>query len=148
MQLIQQPDNAALAEYVSEPSPDKKLLVVYDAELPFLERVLAAAGYDDPPRQLHLVRAEKTDEFGIDLSVLAGRLEVDQIMLFGQDLSALGIHFSVVANLPVEIAGRTYLIGESLSHIAGEKEAGNNTPAAALWRGVKGAFLRKTDVPN
>ncbi|MEM6771301.1 MAG: hypothetical protein AAF597_12030, partial [Bacteroidota bacterium] len=53
--LIDHPDNAATELQLSQRT-DLKLLVIYEGELPFLERVLAAAGYDAPAHQLHLLR--------------------------------------------------------------------------------------------
>jgi len=131
-----QPDNDWLTEQITEAAADKTLLVIYDGELGFLERVLAAAGYADPKRELHLIRRE-ADDAALDLTVLCHQLGIRQVILFGQELPALGLHFNVAPYAPIEVGGRTYLVCESAVHIAEQKELGNNKPAGALWAGVK-----------
>jgi len=141
LRLINQPDNtSALAAL--DLDAGHNLLVLYDGELPFLERVLKAAGYDQPAKQLHLV--EWTDnKKGLDLAAILRQLGIQRVMLFGQDLVNLGLHFSVAPYFPVTVAGTTYLISESVAAIAAAKAAGNNAPAGALWRGIQTGFLRE-----
>lgn len=139
--LISQPDNAATALQLSERT-DLPLLVVYDGELPFLERVLAAAGYDEPAHQLHLLRWT-TDDEDLQLAQIVRRLRVKRVMLFGQDLRALGLHFTVAPYFPVDVARVTYLVAPSAQLIAEAKAAGNNGPAGNLWRAIKARFLRQ-----
>lgn len=138
--LIEQPDNAATELQLSQRT-DLDLLVVYDAELPFLEKVLAAAGYDEPAHQLHLLRWTD-DDGGLNLASIVRQLKVKQVMVFGQNLKALGLHFTVALYFPVDIAGATYLIAPSVKSIAEAKASGNNGPAGNLWRAIKVSFLR------
>lgn len=138
--LIGQPDNAATELQLSQRT-DLDLLVIYDAELPFLERVLAAAGYDAPAHQLHLLRWT-ADDGGLNLASIIRNLQVKQVMIFGQSLKALGLHFTVAPYFPVSVAGITYLIAPSAAAISAAKAKGDNGPAGNLWRAIKGSFLR------
>lgn len=142
MDLVAQPDNSLLAEQVVEPHPEKRLLVIYDSNLPFLERVLGAAGYKNPKDELHLIRHESGEE-PFDLASLLGRLEVSEVILFGQELAGLGLHFQIARYAPVRIADRLFMVCESVEKISSAKEKGNNQPAAALWKGIKAAFLKE-----
>ena len=143
--LIQMPDNAAFPAEELRAEPEKKLLVIYDGDLPFVVRVLAAAGYDDPKAQLHLIRRQPEDAEQLDLATLAERLDIDKVILFGQQPSDLGLHFIVQPYYPIEVAGRTYMICQAIREIAAAKSAGNNQPAAALWAGMKQGFLRPSE---
>ena len=125
------------------PAEGKELLVIYDAELPFLERVLAAAGYDDPAKQLHTLQRQAGSREKLDLSGLVNRLGIKKVCLFGQDLPSLGLHFTVTPYFPITLAGVTYMICEPAAAIASAKEKGNNKPSRALWGGIKQAFLRE-----
>lgn len=138
--LIGQPDIAGTDLQLTERT-DLDLLVVYDAELPFLERVLAAAGYDEPAHQLHLLRWTPADG-DLDLARIVRKFGVKQVMIFGQPPKSLGLHFVVSPFFPVEVAGVTYLIAPSAKSIADAKAAGNNAAAGNLWRAIKAAFLR------
>lgn len=138
--LIGQPDNAGTDLQLSERT-DLDLLVIYDAELPFLERVLAAAGYTEPASQLHLLRWT-TNDGGLDLARIVRRLQVNKVMVFGQQAKAMGLHFEVAPYFPVTVAGVTYLLAPSVKSIAEAKATGDNGPAGALWRGVKAGFMR------
>jgi hypothetical protein len=138
--LIEQPDNAATELQLSQRT-DLDLLVVYDSELPFLERVLAAAGYNEPAHQLHLLRWTSEDG-GLRLASIIRSLQVKQVMMFGQDLQQLGLHFTVAPYFPVSLAGVTYLIAPPVKDIAEAKASGNNGPAGNLWRAIKANFLR------
>ena len=140
--LIGQPDNAAALEKLS-PARNLDLLVVYHGELAlrtFLQRILGAAGYKDPGTQLHLL--EWPADVALDLSTLVRTLGVSKVILFGYDLPRLGLHLEVANYFPIEIAGTTYLIADSLEYISQTKEAGDNTAAGALWGGMKEAFLQ------
>ncbi|OAV42614.1 hypothetical protein [Lewinella sp. 4G2] len=123
-------------------NPEKRVLIVYDEGLDFIQRVLAAAGYDQPGEQIHFLQAAKDDEDGLDLSGLIHRLEVNKICLFGQDLPKLGLHFSVSPYFPLKLAGRTYMTCPSAATIAADKERGDNKSSRALWGGIKQAFAR------
>lgn len=139
--LIGQPALAAALERCNaEPSPTAKLLVVYDAERPFVERILAAAGYTDLPTQAHLLEWT-ADDGGLDLAALRHHLGVKKVILFGQSLPALGLHFQVANYFPLEVAGVDFLVAESAAAISRAREAGNNGPAAALWQAIKASFL-------
>ncbi len=139
--LIAQPDNAATELQISTRT-DLPLLVVYDSELPFLEKVLAAAGYKEPAHQLHLLRWT-ADDGGLQLAQIVRGLKVSQVMLFGQHLRDLGLHFTVAPYFPVDVAQVTYLVAPSVKHIADAKAAGNNGPAGSLWRAIKARFMRQ-----
>lgn len=142
MDLIAQPDNSLLAEQVVEPHPEKRLVVIYDSNLPFLERVLGAAGYKNPTDELHLIRHERGDE-PFDLASLLGRLQVSEVICFGQELASLGLHFQIAEYATVRIADRLFMICGSVEKISSEKEKGNNQPAAALWKGIKAGFMKE-----
>ena len=144
LQLTQLPDNAALAEHELSPDPGKSLLVIYESDLPFLSKVLAAAGYKDVDNDLHILRHE-ADDPSLDLSALLRRLGVDKVMLFGQELSALGLHFHIAHYAPLTIGAATYMVCPGLAEIAAAKQAGNKTPSVNLWRGVQAAFLKKVE---
>lgn len=139
--LIGQPDWRSLpGDLVS--SPQKEMLILYGGNRSFLERIFGAAGYDQPGEQLHLL--EWTPEAGgLDLAGIARRLSVKKIILFGQDLPSLGHHFLLTDYFPAEIAGRSYLTAPPLATIKEAKEAGDNRPAAALWKAIQNGFLRE-----
>lgn len=118
------------------------VLVIYDGDFDFLARVLNAAGYDDPKLQLQLLLWSPA-EGGLDLTGLIRHLKIRRVLLFGQDTAALGLHFQVADYFPVEVAGVTYLKNPSVAHISEAKAKGDNGPAGALWRGVKGHFMRE-----
>ena len=141
--LIGQPDHAdALRRLSPGAVAGVDMLIVYDSNREFLERVLAAAGYDDPELQLHLL--EWSAAAGpLDLTGVVRHLDIKRVLLFGQDLRALGLHFEVVDYFPVQIAGVTYMKNPSAKAIAEAKAGGDNGPAGALWRGIKGAFMRE-----
>lgn len=141
--LIGQPDyQDALAKLSPEAVVGVDTLVVYDADYDFLERVLNAAGYDDPSLQLQLL--EWSPAAGsLDLAGLLRRLRIKRVLLFGQDAAALGLHFTVAEYFPVAVAGVTYLVAPSVETISAAKASGNNGPAGSLWRGVKAAFMRE-----
>lgn len=143
LSLITVPDNDSFPMDQVPSDGSLKLLVLYEGNLPFLERVLGAAGYDEPQRQLHLIRSEPTDEELLDLTALIHKLEVDKIILFGQDLRKLGLHFIVQKYFPIQVSGRTYMICDSVTEIARAKEKGNSQLAGALWNGIKANFLRE-----
>ena len=141
--LIGVPDNAtALAQLPPAPRAGVDLLVVYDGEYPFLERVLNAAGYDDPAVQTYLLAWSPADG-GVDLARLLRRFGVTRVLLFGQQRRALGLHFSVADYFAVTVAGVTYLCCPAVAEIAAAKAAGDNGPAGLLWRAVKEGFLRR-----
>ena len=139
--LIAQPDNAGVDLQLTD-RQDLDLLVVYDAELPFLERVLGAAGYKEPAHELHLLRWTAADG-GLQLARIVRRLKVSRVMVFGQDAAALGLHFMVAPYFPVGLGGVTYMLCPSVKSIADAKAAGDNGPAGALWRGVKAGFMKQ-----
>lgn len=141
--LIGQPDNAGTDLQLSQRT-DLDLLVIYDSELPFLERVLAAAGYNEPASQLHLLRWTPEDG-GLDLARIIRRLRVNKVMIFGQDAKAMGLHFIVAPYFPLTVAGVTYLMAAPVKTISDAKAKGDNGPAGALWRGVKAGFLRQKE---
>lgn len=138
--LIAQPDDAGVDLQLSDRT-DLDLLVIYDAELPFLERVLGAAGYDAPAHQLHLLRWTAEDG-GLHLAGIIRRRRVKKVLLFGQDPAGLGLHFVVAPYFPVTVAGVAYMLCPSVQTIADAKANGDNGPAGNLWRGVKAAFLK------
>jgi hypothetical protein len=141
-QLIGQPDlNDLPAEMTA--SPDKDLLIVFRDNLPFLERILGAAGFQTPAEQLHLL-AWAPEDGPLDLTGLARHLRVEKIILFGQSLPSLGLHFQLTDYFPVEIAGRRFLKAPALDKISAAKDAGNNGPAGLLWKAIQNGFLRET----
>ena len=142
LQLTQLPDNAALAEHELTPDVAKSLLVIYEGDLPFLNKVLAAAGYQDPKQDLHLLRHEPDDP-AFDLATLVRRLNVDKVILFGQDLAQLGLHFHIAHYAPLTIGAATYMVCPGVAQIAAAKQAGNKKPSVNLWRGIQAAFLKK-----
>ena len=140
--LIRQPDTGPATEVSTASVKESCPLVVYDGEWQFLERVLNAAGYTDPAAELHLL--EWTEDNGpLDLSALALKLGTDRILLFGQDLTALGLHFRIARYAPVTIGGRTYLVADSAVRIAAAKSAGDSGPSRLLWNSMKAAFLKE-----
>lgn len=144
--LIAQPEDDALDLQLS-PRTDLDLLVVYDSERPFLERVLAAAGYDAPTHQLHLLRWT-ADDGGLLLAQAIRRLSIKKVILFGQSLPDCGLHFNVAPYFPVTVAGVVYLVVPSVKSIAEAKAQGDNGPAGALWRAIKQQFLRPPDTAS
>ena len=138
-QLIGQPDLNDLPTEITA-SPDKKLLIVFQDNLPFLERILGAAGYTNPSEQLHLL-AWSQEDGQLDLAGLARQIQVDKIILFGQNLSALGLHFQLSNYYPTEIAGKKFLTAPPLAEIKSAKDAGNNGPAGSLWKAIQNGFL-------
>ncbi|WP_116125680.1 hypothetical protein [Lewinella sp. IMCC34183] len=139
--LIGQPGpDAALA--LLGPARDLPLLVVYHGELArraFLKRILGAAGYREPGRQLHLL--EWPADRSLDLSGLIRRLGVHRVILFGYTPDLLGLHLHVANYTPVTLAGVSYLFADSLSYIEETKAEGDNRPAAALWNSIREHFL-------
>ena len=141
-QLIGQPDpNDLPAEMTA--SADKELLIVFQDNLPFLERILGAAGYTNPADQLHLL-AWNNDDGALDLAGLARQLQVSKVILFGQNLPQLGLHFQLTNFFPADIAGKKFLVAPSLAEIKSAKEAGNNGPAGSLWKAIQNGFLHKS----
>lgn len=141
LHLIGLPDNAA-ALAALDASAGHELLVLYDGNLDFLARVLNAAGYDSPAEQLHLLEWTQ-EKGGLDLSALIRQLGVSKVILFGQRLPDLGLHFLEYPYAPVEVAGCRYLVAQSVDVIAQAKANGNNKPAGALWGSIKDGFLRE-----
>lgn len=139
--LINIPDNDGTDLQLSDRT-DLDLLIVYEGELPFLERVLGAAGYKEPAHELHLLRWTATDG-GLDLARIVRRLHVNKVIIFGQDVKALGLHFEVAPYFPVAVSGVTYMVCPAVGVIAKAKADGDNGPAGNLWRGVKAAFMRE-----
>lgn len=141
--LIGQPNYAdALRQLSPNAVAGVDMLVVFDTEYDFLARVLGAAGYDDPKLQLQLL--EWTPASGpVDLAGLIRHLQIKRVLLFGQGMRSLGLHFEVADYFPVQVAGVTYMKSPSVGEIATAKANGDNGPAGALWRGVKGGFLRE-----
>ena len=138
--LIGQPEVGPALEKLG-PARELELLVVYHGELSrrtFLRRILAAAGYDAPGEQLHLL--EWPVERDLDLTGLIRALGVTKVMLFGYELAGLGLHFEVANYFPLEVGGVTYLIADSLEYIEDAKAGGDNRAAGALWNGMKDRF--------
>ena len=141
--LIGQPDYAdALRQLPPNAVAGVEMLVVYDTDLIFLSRVLNAAGYDDPALQLHLLHWS-AGQGDIDLAGLVRHLKIKKVMLFGQSLKGLGLHFNVADYFPVEVSACTYLVCPSVETIATAKANGDNGPAGALWRAVKAQFMKQ-----
>lgn len=141
--LIGQPDFAeALRHLAPNAVAGVDLLVIYDTDYDFLAKVLNAAGFTDPKVEVHLL-PWTAEQGGIDLARLIRHLQVKRVILFGQDLVALGLHFHVAAYFPVAVAGVTYLTTPSVADIASAKANGDNGPAGALWRAVKAGFLKE-----
>lgn len=146
--LIGQPEyHEALRQLSPNAVAGVDMLVVYDTDLDFLARVLKAAGFDEPKLQLHLLHWSPA-EGSIDLTGLIRHLKIKRVLLFGQDLKTLGLHFHVADYFAVEVAGVTYLKTPSVSEIATAKANGDNGPAGALWRGVKAGFMREEASPE
>lgn len=139
LRLTGLPDNATALSTLNTDA-DHDLLVLYDGNLDFLSKVLNAAGYDAPADQLHLLEWT-ADSGGLDFSTLIRQLGVTKVILFGQRLSSLGLHFLEYPYAPVEVAGCRYLVAQSVDVIAQAKAGGNNKPAGALWGSIKDGFL-------
>jgi hypothetical protein len=144
--LIGQPNyDDALRQLSPNAVEGVDMLVIYDSDIEFLNKVLGAAGFDEPKLQLQLL--EWTAASGpLDLTGLIRHLNIKRVLLFGQDRKALGLHFEVADYFPVQVAGVTYMKNPSAAEIATAKANGNNGPAGALWRGVKGRFMREEGV--
>jgi len=141
--LIGQPNyDDALRQLSPNAVDGVDMLVIYDSDLDFLNKVLAAAGFDEPKLQLHLLEWSPASG-ALDLTGLVRHLNIKRVLLLGQEMKALGLHFEVVNYFPVQIAGVTYMKNPSAGAIATAKAAGDNGPAGALWRGVKGRFMRE-----
>jgi hypothetical protein len=140
--LIGQPDyNDALRQLSPNAVAGVDMIVVYDSDFDFLARVLGAAGFDDPKLQLHLL--EWAPASGpLDLIGLIRHLKIKRVLFFGQDLKSFGLHFQVADYFPVEISGVSYMKNPSAAAISEAKTRGDNGPAGALWRGIKGSFMR------
>ena len=120
------------------PARDLALLVVYHGELArraFLLKILNAAGYDDPGRQLHLLEWPATEP--LDLAGLLGACGATKVLLFGYEPPDLGLHFTVSQYFPVTIGGTTYLLADSLEFIETTKVEGDTRAAGALWRSLR-----------
>lgn len=144
VRLVAQPDHRAALATLG-PARDLPLLVLYHGELArraFLERVLNAAGYDAPGTQLHLL--EWPPAGPLDLAALVRELGVSQVLLFGYEPAALGLHFRVQQYFPLPVGGVRYLLADSLEFIEDSKERGDTAAAGALWNAVREGFLRKT----
>ena len=139
--VIQQPDNAELDAWDIVPGEHKDFLIIYDGGLPFVERVLNAAGYDDPSEHIYLIRRD-SDGASVDLSALLRQLAVKKVILFGQKLPELGLHFDVAYYAPLQIAGHTYMVCDSAAKIEAAKAAGDNGPSRGLWNGIKLAYTK------
>jgi len=139
LRLTGLPDNATAIDKL-DASASHNLLVLYDGNLDFLVKVLNAAGYDRPAEQLHLLEWT-ADSGGLDLAALIRQLGVNKVILFGQRLNELGLHFLEYPYAPVEVAGCRYLVAQSVDLIARAKADGNNKPAGALWGSIKDGFL-------
>lgn len=138
--LIDQPTYDEALKLLS-PARDRKLLVLYHGELArreFLSRILAAAGYDEPGTQLHLL--EWPADGALDLMGLIRGLEASRVVLFGYELPQLGMHFEVANYLPIRVAGVDFLVADSLAYIEDAKNGGDNRPAGALWNAIKDDF--------
>ncbi|MEO0733464.1 MAG: hypothetical protein AAFZ52_11555 [Bacteroidota bacterium] len=122
------------------PGP-REVLVLYVSESDFVERVFKAASYTNPQEELALLAWEPGKS--LLLAQLVRRLGANKVVLFGQDLKALGLHFRVAPYFPVTVAGCTYLVAESDVEIAAAKAAGNNGPAGRLWRALQNGFIKK-----
>ncbi len=141
--LIGQPNyDDALRQLSPNAVEGVDMLIVYDTDFEFLARVLGAAGFDEPKLQLQLLEWKPTSG-SLDLIGLVRHLNIKRVLLFGQDLKTLGLHFEVANYFPVQVAGVTYMKSPSAGEIATAKAKGDNGPAGALWRGVKGGFMRE-----
>lgn len=138
--LIAAPRYAAARQQLPDPPAESALLVLYDEGYDFLAKVLTAAGYRDLPDGVHLVVWSAAEE-GLDLLALARELNAHRLLLFGQDPARLGLHLQLANFFPVTVAGRRLMLCPSLPQIAAAKAAGDNGPAAALWRGLQNGFL-------
>ena len=138
--LIRLPNNATGPAEAARPEAEKCLVVIYDGSLPFLLKVLRAAGYQRPEEQTYLIQRTAADA-PLDLTGLLERLAMRRVMLFGQVLPELGIHFHLAYYFPATVGGRTYMCCEGVETIAAAKDRGNNQAAGALWRGIQRAFL-------
>ncbi|MFT6484000.1 MAG: hypothetical protein ACJAWN_000713 [Neolewinella sp.] len=141
--LIGQPDYAdALRQLSPNAVEGVDMLVIHGTDYDFLARVLGAAGFDDPKLQLHLL--EWSPITGpLDLTGLIRHLKIKRVLLFGQDMKSLGLHFQVLDYFMVEISGVSYMKSPPAGEIAGAKAKGDNGPAGSLWQGVKGGFMRE-----
>ena len=137
LQLIRAGDNQVARDFQAREGRD--LLVLFEENQAFVERVLSAAGYADIPHQVFLL--QRQDKAPLDVSRLVRRLEVSKVLLFGQDLPSLGLHFQVAPYFPVVVAGLRFLVAQSVAEIATAKAEGDNAPAGNLWRALQKGFL-------
>ncbi len=140
--LIGQPDTDRALDQLG-PLRDLDLLVLYHGALErraFLGRILAAAGYTAPGRQLHLLEWPAAEP--LDLTGLVRRLGTRRVILFGYEPARLGLHFEVANYFPLTVGATTYLLADSLDFIEQTKEAGDHRAAGALWTAVKQSFMR------
>ncbi|PPK88644.1 hypothetical protein CLV84_1614 [Neolewinella xylanilytica] len=142
-QLIGQPEYGDALQLLG-PGRDLELLVLYHGELTrraFLGRILAAAGYQEPGKELHLLEWPASDD--LDLAGLIRRTGATKIILFGYIPRRLGLHFEVANYVPITVAGITYLFADSLEFIEQTKDSGDNRAAGSLWGAMKTSFLRQ-----
>lgn len=147
--LIAQPASPDVGYPDAPEAPE--ILVIHDSpeHRPFLDRVLAAAGYDDPDSQVYaLHRPPAAGPF--HLHDLIAKTGVRKIILFGQDLPDLGLHFDVRGYhrsfpnngyVAATISGVRYLIETSLVTIAEANAAGDKSHARRLWNGLRAGLL-------
>ncbi len=141
-QLIAQPGYGEALERLG-PDRNLDLLVLYYGELSlrtFLGRILAAAGYKEPGKELHLL--EWLPAAKLDLAGLIRQTGATKVVLFGYAPARLGIHIDAANYFPVTVAGITYLFADSLEYIQQTKEGGDNRAAAALWVAIKQDFSK------
>ena len=139
LRIIRQPHNDEARQQLDRAGGSGNLLVLYDGDLPFLERVLLAAGYSAPREDCYLLQRD-TDAAPLSLTDLSTHLGVSRVILFGQKLPDLGLHFQVAKYVLVVVGATTYMICDSVADISAAKDAGDNKPSRALWGGIQAAF--------
>ena len=140
LRIIRQPDNDEVRRQLSKAGGGGNLLILYDGDLPFLERVLLAAGYPTPREDCYLLQRDP-DAASLSLTELLTDLGVSRALLFGQDLPALGLHFRMAKYVPLTIGTTTYMTCDPVAAISAAKDGGDNKPSRALWGGIQAAFV-------
>ena len=122
----------------------KGLVIVYQAgeeEPPalqaFLSKVLKAIGYD---LNHDAVLIRRTAEASLSLLSLAQEQHFSHALIFGIDLSLLGITHSATPYIPLQVDELMCLPADDLLDIFNERMAGGKQRSVKLWNMLKSVF--------